>query len=118
MDTIAPILVVQVRTAREACHADISDDVALTHAERAVELAPGQGMAHYRRGWVLFHAGQLDEALEAESEARVGNRSISAQIQVPLIRLGWQPVLGQFALEEFRIMDALPAARRPRSLPG
>lgn len=41
-------------------------DLSLTHAERAVELAPGQGMAHYRLGWILlFGKEQLDEALEA-----------------------------------------------------
>ena len=41
-------------------------DVALSHAERAVELAPRQGMAHFRRGWVLVFAHQqVDEGLEA-----------------------------------------------------
>ncbi|MFT5050494.1 MAG: tetratricopeptide (TPR) repeat protein [Chlamydiales bacterium] len=38
---------------------------ALKHADRAVELSPGQGLAHFRRGWVLFYTGDLDEALEA-----------------------------------------------------
>jgi len=38
---------------------------ALVHADRAVELSPGQGLAHFRRGWVLFYTGKIDESLEA-----------------------------------------------------